>query len=148
MATLTVAQAAPQAAHASTAASGSAELPSAVEDFSYPDAARILQEQGIALKRGDGHIMLTGCDSKYDVKVESRKGENFFCFTISSAQGYLTMELPDAYAMWTKDHPVKATLTADGKTTVVNAPKNEYTNMGETGNSGKRSVLVELRAAG
>ncbi|MFE5736736.1 hypothetical protein [Streptomyces celluloflavus] len=146
--TLAVAQAAPRTTPAATGAAAAAVMPSAVEDFTYPGAAQILQEKGITLKRGDGHVMLTDCGSKYDVMVESRTGKNFFCFTISGKQGYLTMELPDAFAMWTKEHPVKATVTADGKTTVVDAPKNEYTSIGETTNSGKRSVLLELRAAG
>ncbi|QRX96840.1 hypothetical protein JNO44_10040 [Streptomyces noursei] len=148
LATLTVAQAAPQTTPAVTGAAASTEMPSAVEDFTYPGAAKILEERKITLKRGDGRIMLADCDSAYDVMVESRTGKNYFCFTISGKQGYLTMELPDAYAMWTKDHPVKATITADGATTVVNAPKNQYTSMGETGNAGKRSVLVELRTTG
>ncbi|WP_234384900.1 hypothetical protein [Streptomyces sp. MMG1121] len=125
-----------------TAATG---MPSAVETFDYPGAARIQAERKIVLKRGDGHIVLTGCDAAYDIKVESRTADMFFCFKVSGKQGHLTMELPDAYGIWTEDHPVKATLTTDGKETVVNAPKNDYTPVGESGSTAKRSVLVELR---
>ncbi|MEV7504888.1 hypothetical protein [Streptomyces sp. NPDC093018] len=37
------------------------------------------------------------------------------------------------------------TLTTDGKKSVVNAPKNDYTPVGEAGDTSKKSVLVELR---
>lgn len=58
------------------------------------------------------------------------------------------MELADAFGMWTERHPVQATITANGKETVITAPKKEsvdYTPFGESGSSEKRSVLVELR---
>jgi len=142
MAGLTIAQAAPQDDPPPAAAT---EMPSAVEDFGYPNAARILQDQGISLKRGDGHIVLTGCDSAYDIMVKSRTGAKEFCFAVRGTKGYLTMELADAFGMWTVGHPVQATITADGKETVVNAPKNDYKPLGEAGSSEKRSVLVELR---
>ncbi|QZY20943.1 hypothetical protein K7C20_33300 [Streptomyces decoyicus] len=142
MAGLTFAQAAPQDDPAPAAA---AEMPSAVEDFSYPNAARILQDQKISLKRGDGHITLTGCDSAHDIMVKSRTGQMDYCFAVHGTKGYLTMELADAFGMWTEGHPVQATITADGKETVINAPKNDYKPLGEAGSSEKRSVLLELR---
>ncbi|WP_261801924.1 hypothetical protein [Streptomyces sp. ISID311] len=146
MAGLTLAQAAPQDdPPPSTAGSAASEMPSAVEDFSYPNAARILQDQKITLKRGDGHIMLTGCDAAYDIMVKSRTGAGEFCFAVRGTEGYLTMELADAFGMWTVGHPVQAKITADGKETVINAPKNDYKPLGEAGSSEKRSVLVELR---
>ncbi|MFK8905878.1 hypothetical protein [Streptomyces sp. YS-3] len=131
-------------------------MPSTAESFAYPNAAQILQNQKITLKRGDGHILLTNCDSGYDIQVESYIGGHYFCFTVSGKQGFVTLELPDAYGIWTKAHPVKATLTAkaDGTQEVVNAPaaqpgeQNEYTPVGETSDIGKRSVLVELRVTG
>ncbi|WP_406216672.1 hypothetical protein [Streptomyces decoyicus] len=142
MAGLTLAQAAPQDDPSPAAAT---EMPSAVEDFSYPNAARILQDQKIALKRGDGHITLSGCDSAHDIMVKSRTGQMDYCFTVHGTKGYLTMELADAFGMWTEGHPVQATITADGKETVINAPKNDYKPLGEAGSSEKRSVLLELR---
>ena len=60
-------------------------MPSAVEDFSYPNAARILQDQKIALKRGDGHITLTGCDSAHDIMVKSRTGARWITASRSTA---------------------------------------------------------------
>ncbi|MEU6367599.1 hypothetical protein ABZ876_18115 [Streptomyces sp. NPDC046931] len=123
-------------------------MPSAVETYDYPGAAKIQAEQKITLKRGDGHILLTDCASAFDIKVESRTAGMYFCFKVSGKQGFLTMELPDAYGIWTQDHPVQATLDTGGKETVVNAPKNDYTPVGEAGDTSKRSVLVELRVTG
>ncbi|WP_327738994.1 hypothetical protein [Streptomyces nojiriensis] len=39
----------------------------AIEDFGYPNADRILAEQKITLKRGDGHILLADCASATDL---------------------------------------------------------------------------------
>lgn len=121
------------------------EMPVAVEDFSYPNATRIQQDQQITLKRGDGHIMLTGCDGAPDITVKSRTGQKTYCFKVSAKQGYLALELPSAYGMWTEAHPVQATITADGKQTVVSAPANDYKPFGEAGDAKASSVLVELR---
>ncbi|MER7764153.1 hypothetical protein [Streptomyces sp. NPDC097619] len=119
-------------------------MPNLGEDFSYPGAADILTTQQIKLKRGDGHITLTGCTDAYDIMVKSRTGNNNYCFDVNAAQGYLTLELPDAYGLWTEAYPVQATITANGKETVVQAPANEYKAIGE-GAEQARSVLVELR---
>ncbi|MFI0242934.1 hypothetical protein [Streptomyces sp. NPDC016845] len=126
------------------------EMPTLVEDFAYPGADKLLQERGITLKRGDGHIILTPitdvneCVSDTaNLMVESHKGK--FCFRSNAKSGYLTLELPDSFNIWTGAQPVKATLTADGKNTVVNAPANDLTGVGESGDTGVRSVLVELR---
>ncbi|MFF0967207.1 hypothetical protein ACWDQO_20670 [Streptomyces sp. NPDC003703] len=120
-------------------------MPHLVEDFSYPGAEKIRAEQGITLKRGDGHITLTDCAASYDIMVKSRTAQKNYCFTVLGKTGLLTLELPDAFGLWTQQHPVQATLTADGKKTVVKAPANDYTPMGEAGATGVPSVLVELR---
>ncbi|EDY53075.1 hypothetical protein [Streptomyces clavuligerus] len=148
LATFTAAQAAPQDTRSPAAAAAAAEMPVAVEDFVHPGADRLLTDRGITLKRGDGGITLTDCTSGYDIQVESRTADTFFCFTVTGKQGYLTMELPEAFALWTTDHPVRAKITAEGKTHVVNAPKNDYTPMGEIGDLGKPAVLLELRVTG
>jgi hypothetical protein len=139
-ATLAVAQPASQ-----VAVVADSDIPLAVEDFAYPGAAEILQNQKIALKRGDGHIMLSDCVAAHDITVKSRLAQKTFCFAVTGKQGYLALELPDAFGMWTEDYPVQAKIVSDGNETVVNAPKNDYTPFGEAGDSAKRSVLVELR---
>ncbi|MFD8915601.1 hypothetical protein [Streptomyces sp. NPDC059575] len=124
------------------------EMPSAVEKFDYPGADRVYAERHITLKRGDGHIILVNCTDAWNIKIESRLDNGGYCFRASAKSGFLTLELPDAYGVWTEDHPVEATLTAEGKETVVNVPTDDYQPVGESGDSGLRSVLVELRVTG
>ncbi|WP_371790380.1 hypothetical protein OG285_05830 [Streptomyces sp. NBC_01471] len=138
---LNTANAEPQAATATAAA----DMPTTVETFDYPGADKIAADRQIVLKRGDGHIVLSDCAQPYDIMVKSRVAATNFCFTVHGSKGLLTLELPDAFGVWTEAHPVTATLTADGKENVVKAPANDYTPMGEAGDSGLRSVLVELR---
>ncbi len=138
---------------ASNAPGSPADMPVAIEDFTYPRAAQLEQERGVVLKRGDGHIWLTDVTdlnecrgTASNIAIESRKG--LFCFKTNAKSGFLTLELPDTFSIWTQDRPVKATLTAEGKNTIVNAPANKLTPVGETGDTGLRSVLVELRVTG
>ncbi|MFC9172901.1 MULTISPECIES: hypothetical protein [Streptomyces] len=137
---------------AERAAVSADEVPLVVEDFIHPGAARLLQERGITLKRGDGHIWLTDvtsldeCVDGSNIAIEARKG--VYCFNASSKSGYLTLELPDTFNIWTQDHPVRATLTAEGRKTVVNAPADDLTSVGEAGDTGQRSALVEIRITG
>ncbi|MFJ8313143.1 MULTISPECIES: hypothetical protein [unclassified Streptomyces] len=146
VAALTVAQAAPQAAApAAIRAAAPAEMPSAVEDFTYPGAAKILQDQKIALKRGDGHIMLTDCKINQDIMVETRTGQEQYCFSVSGKQGYLTLELPDSFGIWPNAQPVQAKITTDGKETVIDAPQGPFKAIGESGDTKRKSILVELR---
>ncbi|MFC8764745.1 hypothetical protein ACFUAG_29065 [Streptomyces sp. NPDC057193] len=150
LATLAIAQ---PSANAAAAADDPASMPYAVEDFAYPGAARIELEQGIKIKRGDGLLVLVDCTQPWDVMVETRiqSGRNY-CFDALGPAGYLTVEIPDAYAIWTKAVSVQAKLTADGSTTssTVNVAKNAVKPVGEgDGNTGnKRSVLVEIRITG
>jgi hypothetical protein len=140
-------------------AAAAAAMPSAVEDFAYPGAEQLLQDRKIVLKRGDGKIVLKGgngdqgkdaCQEARDIFVESRLDKQGFCFTTTGTSGYLTMEIPEAFFLWTQDRAMKATVTADGKNSVYEAPKNDITAIGETDSPGgeKRSVLVELRITG
>ncbi|MFH8939491.1 hypothetical protein [Streptomyces griseosporeus] len=137
-----------QTAQAATESGSAVEMPAAVEDFNYPGANRILQQRGITLKRGDGHIILVSCGEPWNIKIESRLDNGGYCFRASGKTGLLTLELPDAYGVWTEDHPVEAKLTAEGAETLVKVPTNEYQPVGESGDTGLRSVLVELRVTG
>jgi hypothetical protein len=134
-----IANASPQAGAQDT------DMPAAVEDFAYPGAAKIAQEQKILLKRGDGNLVLEACGESNDIQVKSRIGQRLYCFDVVGKKGYLTLELPDTFGMWTESFPVKATLTANGTSTTVNAPANDYQPLGESGDVGAKSVLVELR---
>ncbi len=139
--TLGVAHAGPQ----DPATPANTDMPSAVEDYAYPNAARIQQDQQILLKRGDGNITLATCDGTNPITVKSRSGQKLYCFNVRGTKGWVTLELNDSFGMWTKEHPVQATISAGGKETVFNAPANDYKPFGESGDVGQRSMLVELR---
>ncbi|MEV5430901.1 hypothetical protein [Streptomyces sp. NPDC052701] len=140
-----LATAAPGAAPANPA---EAQPPVAVEDFSYPGADRILAEQGIRLKRGDGRITLATCNEAADqIKVFTRVGGGEFCFVATHTTGYLTLELPNVFAIQTESHPVRAELTAEGRSHTVNVLKNELKGVGE-GVGEPATVLLEIRVTG
>ncbi|MFD5416897.1 hypothetical protein ACFWJT_02480 [Streptomyces sp. NPDC127069] len=145
-ATLGVAYAGPQSPSGVTA---DGEMPDAVEDFAYPNSAKIQTEQQILLKRGDGHITLADCAAGTpDIRVKSRNGQKLYCFDVNAPKGYVTLELPGAFGIWTKDYPVKATVTAGGTQSVIDTPANDYKPVGEGTVNGAPSVLVELRVGG
>ncbi|MFJ7913096.1 hypothetical protein [Kitasatospora sp. NPDC096204] len=152
VASLTVAQAATGSGSADVSA-----MPVAVEDFQHPGADRLLQERQITLRQGDGHIWLkegpgntvpTDCQASNEIFIESRLDKRGYCFTTNSKTGYLAMELPDVYGIWTEDRAVSAKLTAAGQEKQVDVAPNSVAPVGETLPGGKRSVLVELRVTG
>ncbi|WP_243460408.1 hypothetical protein [Streptomyces sp. M54] len=121
-------------------------MPSAVEDFSYPNASRIEQETGAILKRGDGRLVFVVCDGSEDIRIESAHGQQFFCFRIIAKPAFLALEIPKAYGIWTTDDPVEATIQkVDGTSTVLNAPAGRFTGYGEAGEDRERTTLIELR---
>lgn len=154
---LSSASAAPQDAAAAPAADTATQMPSAVEDFQYPGAAQILKDRQITLKQGDGHILLkpqdgSSCSASNEILVDSRLSTGGYCFTVTGTTGYLTMEVPKVYAIWTEDHPVAAKIKviADGTEKGVTVPKNDWVQVGEgdTTTGSKPSVLLELRVTG
>lgn len=125
-----------------------ADMPSTVEDFSYPGAAKVQEETGAILKRGDGNLILIGCDGSEDIRIESAHGQEFFCFRLLAKPAFLTLEIPRAYGIWTTDDPVKATVQkVDGTSKVINAPAGTFTGYGESGEDRERTTLIELRVA-
>ncbi|MEU4210821.1 hypothetical protein AB0F13_12650 [Streptomyces sp. NPDC026206] len=126
-------------------AAADADMPLAIENHAYPGAAQIQQNQQILLKRGDGNITFATCDGTNAIRVRARNGQKSYCFNVRGTKGWVTLELEDSFGMWTKDHPVKATISTDGKQTVVDAPANDYKPIGEAGDISQRSMLVELR---
>ncbi|MEU6611964.1 hypothetical protein ABZ922_44425 [Streptomyces shenzhenensis] len=125
------------------------EMPYAIEDFSYPGAEKIAAETGAVLKRGDGHLVMTSCDGAEDISIMSRHGQKDFCFDVTAKPAYLTLEIPQAYGIWTSADPVKTTIKKDdGTTTVINAPANDFTGYGEAGADGDPTMLIELRITG
>lgn len=158
--TLAVAQAAPQSAHnAAQQSAGDANPPYAVETFDYPNAAKILREQGILLRKGDGHIILADCQAPDGQDIQVSTGVNHpgqtktgrYCFKVTGTgkTGYLTLELPQVYNIMTGDVAVQADLTSAGKTQSVDVPKNFTKGVGPGDNPlAGPTVLVELRVKG
>jgi hypothetical protein len=132
-----------------TASADAAGMPYLVEDFNYPGADRIQAETGAVLKRGDGHMIMTACNGAEDIQIMSRTGQKDFCFDVTAKPAFLTLEIPQAYGIWTSADPVKTTIREDdGTTTVINAPANDFTGYGEAGASGDSTTLIELRVSG
>ncbi|MFE3127451.1 hypothetical protein ACFXHD_28995 [Streptomyces hydrogenans] len=129
------------------------EMPSSVEKLGYPNAAAIQADTGALLKRGDGNLVIETCASTStgaplnDITIYSRVGIRDFCFDVKAKPAFLTLEIPEAYGIWTTGDPVKSTLKeADGTVTVINAPANDFTGYGEAGSvDGEGTILVELR---
>ncbi|MFD4538048.1 hypothetical protein ACFWNL_37120 [Kitasatospora sp. NPDC058397] len=153
-ASLTAAQAAPQPSAAALAASA---IPSAIEDFQHPGAERLLKDRKVSLKQGDGHIRLkegpgnstpTDCQASNEIFVESRLDKAGYCFTVTGKTGYLAMEVPDVYIIWTEDRSVTARVVAADQEKKVDIGANSYAPVGDGFPGGKRAVLVELRVTG
>ncbi|MFG2289684.1 hypothetical protein ACGFOU_26875 [Streptomyces sp. NPDC048595] len=135
---------------APAAATAGKEPPAAVEEFDYPDAAKILESKKIKLIKGDGHLLLADCgNSPQQVKVWTRGGD--FCFQANAKHGYVTLEVRQVWALETASHPISADLTSRGKTETVSVsksgPQNGYQSVGE-GTTSDPTVLVELRVTG
>ncbi|MFD7903609.1 hypothetical protein ACFV4G_15340 [Kitasatospora sp. NPDC059747] len=158
LASLTTAQAAPQPPTTSaTTTADPAAMPSAIEDFQHPGAARILKDRKISLKQGDGHIRLkegpgfsvpTDCQAANEIFVESRLDNAGYCFTTTGTSGFLTMELPSVYGIQTADRTVTAKLVAAGQEKKVDIAPNSSEPVGVGFPGGKPTVLVELRVTG
>ncbi|MEU4953757.1 hypothetical protein ACFYN3_30325 [Streptomyces lavendulae] len=126
------------------------------EDFSYPNAAKILSEKGIKVIKGDGRLLLADCNTAIpQIRVRTvsdatagRAGS--YCFNATGKAGFLTLELPRVTSLETADHPVSADLTAEGQTKTIDVPQDDFKPVGEGDipSGAKRSVLVSLRVTG
>jgi hypothetical protein len=124
--------------------------PALVEKFAYPGSAQIKADRGIDLKAGDGHILLVECvDGANQLKVESTafpQGRNTFCFKVTGTRGSITMELPEAYLVFSNDYNVVATWrTESGEVRTTTLQKNKPNAIGE-GVTGAPGPLIELTA--
>ncbi|MBB4944836.1 hypothetical protein F4556_000371 [Kitasatospora gansuensis] len=131
------------------ASAAEATAPLAVENFSYPGAAKILTDSHVTLKSGDGNIRLADCTSTDNlIEVFSRTfdtGSVKVCFKVTGPSGFLALELPKVYSVKGDDHTVKATLNTGGSVSSIDIKKNLYTPVGE-GTSADGTTLLELNA--
>jgi hypothetical protein len=125
------------------------EPTSIVETYDYPDAAKILAERDILLKRGDGHLVLTDCVAGGDfIQVRSR-GRDPFCFKASAAGAWVTLELSDAFLVFSDStHTTVADFTVNGVSDSATVAPGGAEGIGEGGSpNGDSAVLLKLTAS-
>ncbi|WP_405697917.1 hypothetical protein OHA99_24890 [Streptomyces coelicoflavus] len=117
-----------------------------VEDFDYPQADKIYEEQGIRLKRGDGHITLATCTSGTgQLEVYSRSNAKL-CFRVTGESGWLTLEVASVYGVQTPAYDTEFEMTVDAETTSVDVPANSWQGVGASADpEGRPHMLVEIR---
>ncbi|MEV5377687.1 hypothetical protein AB0L26_17165 [Streptomyces nondiastaticus] len=124
-------------------------LPTAVETFEYPGAAKILKERGIRLESGDGHILLTDCKAgNPDISVYTKQRDEInqgrICFKVTGngKKGYLALEIPDVIAIAAGKYGTWASV--GGPTGMVNVPANDIKAVGEPA-WGEPATLLALQ---
>ncbi|CAL9472329.1 MULTISPECIES: hypothetical protein [unclassified Streptomyces] len=136
---------------ASAVASVAGEQPGyAVEDFNYPQADKIKEEQGIVLKRGDGHITLATCGSRTGLLEVYTHANRLVCFSVTGTSGYLSLEIPSVYGMkGAAGVDTDVTLRAPDETVQeVTVPENSFEPVGASIDpSGRSHILVEIRTS-
>ncbi|MGA5130731.1 hypothetical protein [Streptomyces blastmyceticus] len=128
--------------------------PSIVETFEYPGAAKILKEQGIALRKGDGHIVLADCRMSSDIRVmtefkhpgQTQQGTYCFKVTGTGKAGWLTLEVPQVYMVSTGDYALDVKVDSNAGREQVKVAKNDYKGVGKGADpSNDATTLIELR---
>ncbi|WP_146044285.1 hypothetical protein [Amycolatopsis sp. BJA-103] len=132
-----------------TSGSGSrvqADAGSLVEDFAYPGADKLLADRGIALIKGDGHILLVDCSpgGAGQVVLSSSAFADPICFKVTGAVGYLSMSIPEVYSIKGDDHAAIATVSVAGSAPRdTEIKKNLWTPI----NAGDGATLLELKTS-
>ncbi|MFH8236604.1 hypothetical protein [Streptomyces sp. NPDC018321] len=117
----------------------------AVEDYNYPNADKILAEQDIVLKRGDGHIVLADCAAGGDLLQFLARDHDDVCFKVTADEGWLTLELPAVHGVKTDDSAnTHLEMTAEGDQVEYDIPADTWAGVGESVD-GRDHVLVEIR---
>ncbi|MFJ8944473.1 hypothetical protein ACIRG4_14665 [Streptomyces sp. NPDC102395] len=121
----------------------------AVEDFNYPQADKILAEQKITLKRGDGHITLANCvPNTGQLRLLVRNRAEEVCFNTTGNEGWLTLDLPGVYSIRGNDYSTTVDMTVGTEEKSYEITKNTFTPVGESTDPESRAhTLVEIRTA-
>ncbi|WP_432084355.1 hypothetical protein [Streptomyces sp. WAC 04229] len=121
----------------------------AVEDFNYPLADKILAEQNIVLKRGDGHITLADCvPGTGQLELLARDRAEKICFNTVGTEGWLTLEIPAVFSVKGNDYSTTVDMTVGTEEKSYEIGKNTWTPVGETADpEGRDHMLVEIRVA-
>lgn len=119
----------------------------AVENYDYPGADRILAEQGITLKRGDGHIVLADCASQTGLLEVWARSQDKVCFRVTGNSGWLTLEIPSVYGIKGNAYTTEVDMTVADEQTSYDIDKNAWTAVGESADEqGREFMLVEIRS--
>lgn len=123
-------------------------LPFAVEDFNYPGADQILEEWGVELMRGDGHVVLVECSSGTNLLRISARGLPRgleVCFRTTGSEGFLTLEVPRVFGVITNDSSnTHLELISDEGSAEYDIPADQARAIGESAGGGD-STLLEIR---
>ncbi|QXE38284.1 hypothetical protein KQY30_32685 [Streptomyces sp. GMY02] len=120
----------------------------AVENYDYPNADKILAEQNIVLKRGDGHILLADCAIGAGLLEVYSRANSRVCFSVTGNSGWLTLEIPSVYGVRTSAHATELDLTVDAEETSVDIPADTWQAVGESADpEGRPHILVEIRTS-
>ncbi|MFI6933973.1 hypothetical protein [Streptomyces sp. NPDC050287] len=140
---------APQHSGPTTALVADGAPGSAVEDFSYPQADKILAEKNIVLKRGDGHITLADCVGGTGLlEIMAREKTDKICFKVVGDSGWLTLEIPAVYAIRGNDYTTAVDMTVGTEEKSFDITKNAWTPVGEAADTeGREHMLVEIRSS-
>jgi hypothetical protein len=133
---------------------------SIVETYDYPGAAQILDQHGLMVFRGDGHIVFVTSHT-YDedqcatgqLQVEKALTAEpygvYYCFRTRGTQGFLTLEVPATFGIRGGDTPIRATAELPTGDQTFDVPPNGFVAVDPgTGSATPQAVLVELRIAG
>lgn len=120
----------------------------AIEDFAYPNADKILAEQKIKLKSGDGHILLAECTGAPELmEVFSHKSEKV-CFRVTGDKGYLSLEIPAVFGVKGNNYAARVEMSAGTEQKTFTVDKNTWTAVGETADEqGRDFMLLEIRTS-
>ncbi|BFU45539.1 hypothetical protein [Krasilnikovia sp. MM14-A1004] len=132
----------------SASAESASDPKSLVEDYSYPNADKILAERGIKLIRGSGTIMLADCPATPTnndlIWVATLKGN--VCFKATSSTGFLSLAMDEVYSLRGDDHKASATVTVDGETEQHNLKTGVWKGVGVGEDENKPlATLLEIR---
>ncbi|MFF3326515.1 MULTISPECIES: hypothetical protein [unclassified Streptomyces] len=121
----------------------------AVEDFSYPNADKILAEQNIVLKRGDGRIVLADCASEAGLLEVWAREKDKICFKVTGSSGFLTMEIPAVYGVkGSAEQTAEVDMTVGTEEKSFDVAKGTWTAVGESADpEGRDHMLVEIRTS-
>lgn len=121
----------------------------AVEAYQYPQAEKVLEEQGVILKRGDGHITLADCAAGGDLlEIYSMEAPLKVCFKVTGASGWLTMEIPSVFGVKTSAHETELGMTLGEEHKTYDLPANSWRGVGQAADEyGRSHMLVEIRTS-